>query len=245
VGKVVTIDSGRVAFAFKRAPGVFAEEVDYWLNKERMKFLGSQKNSSYTFGIKGKLRHKETAAGQAGWPENVVRNLSSYKEGKNTLSVKMVMGLLKSDSRLQTALDFLEKGGVVNSGKYMPVPNLEALKYYGVHNQFQAQEFFKTTFGKNQFQLVPGKNGNYHLLAWSGDVRAKYLVRYGRPDGVSAGNDRALLLFTLSKKAKIKKQFDFSKTWARRVPAVMNRGEAAIYRATRKVERLMEEGKII
>ena len=70
--KQTSYDAGRVLFAFKKMPSVFAEEMDYWLNKERIGFLGRKKKRDSTSGIKGKLYHKETAAGFEGWPNSIV-----------------------------------------------------------------------------------------------------------------------------------------------------------------------------
>jgi len=228
------MDNGRVKYAFQQMPHVFAEEIDHWLNRERMKFIGTKKKN-YTFGIKGKLYHTETEAGKEGWPANFVEQLASFKDNPKTLSARMTMGLLSNNKRLVSAMELFEKGGVINTGKFMPVPNLEALKYYGAYNQKQAYEFFKDSMGKRGFTLMRGANGNYYVTSTGSDVAEHRLEKHGPLSG------NRMLLFTLSKKAKIKKQFDFTKRWAKRIPAVMLRGEQAIFRATRKIERILKE----
>ena len=235
---MVKMDSGRVLFAFKKAPEVFGDEIDHWMNKERIGFIGKRSSPTSTAGIKGKLYHKETESGSPGWSPSFVEQLASVKENKGKLNAKMIMGLIGPNAHMHNVMEFFEQGGIINSGKFMPIPNLEALKYYGVHNQKQAADFYKTTFGNKNFQLVPGSDGDYYLLSGGAGITPDRLARHGAP---APGK---MLLYTLSKKAKVKKQFDFTKKWNKRVPSIMRRGDQAIFRATRRVEKAISTGDI-
>jgi len=240
----VTIDSGRVKYAFGRAPTVFADEIDHWLNRERLGFIGKRGRPDSTRGIKGGLYKKETASGQQ-WSPRFVEQLAGIKNNKGKINSSLVMGLIGKDAKLHSTMEFLEQGGIVNSGKFMPIPNLENLKYYGVHNQKQAAEFYKTTFDNPEFQLLPGKDGNYYLVSrGESSYREHTHGTYDPWETAYSGQNIRKLLFTLSRKAKIHKQYDFTKRWAKRLPSVMKRGEQAIYRATRKTEKLINEGKL-
>jgi hypothetical protein len=234
----VKLDNGRVTYAFKRAPEIFAEEIDHWLNKERVGFIGKRKSADDTRGIKGGLYHRPTESGKSGWSPNFVEQLAGIKNGKKSIAAALVMGLIGKDAKMHSTMEFLEQGGIVNSGKFMPIPNLEVLKYFGAHNQVQAHDFFKKTFDKKEFSLIKGKNGNYYVVANAG------LAGSGHSTVYSGSANNRLLLFTLSKKAKVHKQYDFTKRWVRRIPGVMHRGEQAIFRATRKTEKLINEGQL-
>jgi hypothetical protein len=235
---MVKLDNSRVLFAFKKAPAVFGDEIDHWMNKERIGFIGKRNSPTSTAGIKGKLYHKETESGKPGWPRNFVEQLASIKTGGKTLNAKMVMGLIGPNAKMHSVIKFFEHGGIINSGHYMPIPNLYALKYYGIYNQKQAADFYKTTFGNKNFELVPGNDGNYYLLSGGANIEAHRIEKHGAPD------PGKILLYTLSKKAKVKKQFNFSLKWAKRFPSIMRRGEQAIFRATRRVEKAISTGDI-
>ena len=232
-------DDSRVLYAFQKAPEVFAEEIDHWFNKERAGFLGKQRNRTSTAGIKGKLYHRQTESGEEGWPANYVQQFASYKQGLKTLNETLTMGLIGPNERLHKSLEFQEHGGVIAPGKYMVIPNIKALQYFGIYKQNQALEFFKDHI-KDMKMLTPkGGADIFYTMSTSGMSNEK---RFGKFKGNVPNQP---ILFTLRKRVRVHKQFDFSKTWERRYSAIMRRGEEAENRATRKVEKMIREGDIL
>jgi hypothetical protein len=231
-----TIDNGRVLYAFRKAPAIFADDIDHWFNKERLSFLGAKKNA--TSGIKGKLLHKEQWGRGDGWSPSIVGQFVSHKTYAGKLDASMTMGFAPG-SPMEDAMELLEKGGTSTSNKFMPIPVWDNLKESGMimnqsyhtNTQESASNIFKEMSAADSLFAVHGKNGNiYWLSKVFGNAREGF---------------KPLLLFVGKKTIKIKKQFDFHKAWTKRYPKVMRRGEMAIFRATRKVESLMNQGKII
>jgi len=228
--------SDRVLYAFRKAPDIFADAIDYWMNQERNRFLGRKLRSSDK-GIRGKLYHKEIGSGSMGWPKNYVSQFKSFKKNKGNIDLTMIMGLTQDDGRVTKALEFMAEGGTNAPGKYMIVPNLSALKYYGVYKQTQAEEFFKNK--KSEMQFVPSKdNDNTFFMVSKNPAGEAYIKKYGAPQSAQH------LLFTITKRTRVHKQFNFMGTWNRNLPRVMSRGQKMMDRATRKVENLIKTGEI-
>jgi hypothetical protein len=237
--QVEAYDDSRVRYAFDKAPEVFAREIDHWLNIERVGFLGkTAKDTESTRGIRGRLYHKQTKFGGVGWPRSMVGQLKSYKENKGSIAAQIVMGLTGSNEEKNKAMELFESGGLLSAGKYMRIPNIEALRYFGVYQQSQAEQFFKDHL--KGFQMVQSRRnpGNIVYLASMSSVDQRHREKFGAPTA------DMMPVFTLSKKAKIHKQFDFINTWRKRAEKALSRGEQAIYRATRKVEKMIREGAV-
>lgn len=220
-----TLDSGRVLYAFRKAPEVFAEEIDHWFNKERLSFLGARKAA--ISGIKGKLLHKERWGRSGGWSPSIVGQFISSKNHPGQLEASMSMGFAPG-SPLESAMELEEKGGRIQSDKFMPIPVWGNLQKIGITKaSFKA---FEEMSSGNELYSIPGKNGKIYWLS----------KIFG-----SGEKGQGLLLFIGSKAIKVKKQFNFHKAWDNRYPKIMRRGDMSIFRATRKVEKMMSEGILV
>ena len=232
----MTLDKGRVKYAFQRAPAIFADEIDYWFNKERLSFLGARKQA--TTGIKGKLLHKERWGRGGGWSPGIAGQFISQKSRYGQVDESLSMGL-SPRSKFEDALELLERGGNVKSDKFMPIPVWENLRKSGVminqdvhfNTKESARSAFKEMSEANSLFAIRGKSGT---LLWLSKIWGDWTSRSRRP----------LLLFVGKKSIRVRKQYDFTKTWLRRYPQTMRRGEMAIFRATRKVEGLIKQGKL-
>ena len=212
-------DDSRVLFAFRKAPEIFADSIDHWMNKERLTFLG---NGATGKGIRGKLLNKTLFADRIGrhgdgkWSPQIVGQFVSYKRNKNKLDLEMTMEFA-DHSPMKPAMEILETGGTVSSDKFMPIPMYRNLAAAGVTGKFY--ENFK------DMDLTPvKKNGS---LYW--------FYKYG---------GRMILAFVGKKRIRIHKQFDFHNTWNRRYSSVMQRGQKMMDKATQKVELMIENGDI-
>ena len=221
-------DDSRVLFAFRKAPEVFAEAIDYWLNKERVAFLGKDiKRTDSTKGIRGKLLHKPLAGGSflgrsRGWSPQIVGQFKSFKNEKNSLNVSLTMGFARGP--MEPAMELEEQGGAVESGKFMPIPMYTNLAMMGVQKRFY--KTFKEMSAQGKLTPIHPK-GDKDTLLW-----------FGNEGGVRS------LLFVGKKNLRIHKQFDFHNTWARRLTSVIQRGQKAADTATRKVEKMIASGEI-
>jgi hypothetical protein len=218
-------DADRVLFAFQKAPQVFAKQIDIWLRKERKSFLGTPIPKGTTMsgandgkGFRGKLLNKHHLGRPGTWSPQVAGQFKSYIENKGTLHETITMGIVQ-DNPMTRALELLQKGGSISSDKFMPIPIARNLAQVGVagnyHKAFQ--------------ERLPDMTG-----VRSGD---RFFWFYNK-------NGHKLLLFVGKKQINVKKQFEFTGAWAKRVPAVMRRGQIAMDRATRTTEKLISEGAI-
>ena len=185
----IDLDKGRVLYAFKKAPEVFADEIDHWFNKERLSFLGAKKNADS--GIKGKLLAKQRWGKGGGWSPSIVGQFISAKNHPGQLQASMSMGFAPG-SPLEDAMELLEKGGTVESDKYMPVTNWSGLKQLGVTKNPQKE--FQEMSAANSLFAIKGKGDR---ILWLSKVF-----------GNSQAGFKPLLLFIGMKKIKIKKQFE-------------------------------------
>jgi hypothetical protein len=221
--QVAAYDDSRVKYALEKAPEVFQNEIQHWLNKERVNFLGfkGHKAASDGGGIRGKLLNKPRFMRTGDWAPQVVGQFKSFTENKGSLNPRMTMEFSEG-SPLLKAMKFLEVGGSVTNSKFMPIPAYDILRQTGITGSFYKQ--FKTA--SEAGDLIPiHPRGMPNILYWISK-------KFGQ------------LQFIGHKNITIKKQFDFHNAWNKRSSKVVVRGEQAIYRATRKIEKMIREGKI-
>jgi hypothetical protein len=221
--QVKAYDDGRVKYALDQSPKVFAEELAHWQNKERVAFLGREvkKQESGGSSIRGFLMGKSRFGRPGAWSHSIVGQFVSYTQDKGTLHPRMTMEFARK-SPLIEAMEMEESGGGVTSGRFMPVPIFQNLAQIGVVRAF----YRKFQEMAHDEQLIPvHPSGRPDLLYWF----------YKR-------NGHNMPLFVGRKSSTIKKQFDFHRAWDRRASKAVARGEQAIYRATRRVERMIKEG---
>jgi hypothetical protein len=221
--QVAAYDDSRVKLALDKAPHIFINEINHWLNKERVNFLGFSvkggKAKSDGGGIRGKLLNKARYGRPGGWSPGVVGQFKSFIRDKNTLHPKMTMQYA-DNSPLKKAMEFQEHGGGITNSKFMPTPAYSLLRESGVVEGFY--KHFKASAAAGD--LVPIRpRDNPGLLYWF-SKKYKQLQFIGR------------------KRITVKKQFDFHATWAKRQSKAMARGEQAIYRAVRLVEKMIKAG---
>ena len=217
------IEDYRVRAALEAAPKIFADEIDHWYNKERRAFLGT-KSGSGSWGLKARLAKKPVFGHpeDGGWAPQVLGQFKSFKKNKDTLHPEMTMEFAP-ESPLEKAMEILEKGGTVDSQKFMPIPNWTNLKAAGYTGKF----YFAFKALAESGKLFPVKQGSDTLL-W-------FMMIGGRK----------LLMFTGKKHIRIHKQFTFRDAWERKYPAVMDRGLQAIDRAVRRTENTMAHGYMV
>jgi hypothetical protein len=226
--QVSAYDDGRVKYALDKAPQVFAEEVDHWLNKERLSFLGKpfKANDVGGAGIRGKLLGKPRFGRPGNWSKGIVGQFVSYKDDKGSLHPKITMEYARNSPMLP-AMQIEESGGTTQSSKFMPIPIFQSLAQMGITKNFHTN--FKSLAADDK--LVPIRaNGRPDLLYWIYKIKGHLAMNK--------------LMFIGRKHNTIKSQFDFHRAWGRREAQALSRGQQAVYRATRKVERMIKEGKI-
>jgi hypothetical protein len=102
----------------------------------------------------------------------------------------------------------------------MPIPMYRNLANIGIVNKFSEQF--------HNMDLTPIKpKGRGDTLYWFYNVGGYHT-----------------LAFVGKKSIRIHKQFDFHRTWERRYPSVIQRGQKAADTATRKVESMIATGDI-
>ncbi len=233
-----------VAAALAYAPEVYFAALREWLGKEREKIVGTKKS---TKGYKKVLAGKRRKRREGTWSTKMTGLFKGHIPRVNDIGqLTLKMGVLgKSKHQLRKALEMMQTGGTISSSKQMPVPiykNLAAVGYKGpwsrgsVHGRMTSKAF--AFFNRVQFadegrRLVAIKSGRRTLYF---DKKQKKSRGQGFPN-------KALLFMGLHG-IRVKRQFigryDLYTRFDRMVPASVKRGQTAVDKATRVVERKMK-----
>ncbi len=227
--------------ALNRAPQTFFWQLRTWMKDERANMLGGKdskgrKRKGYR-EILQRIRKKGDPSKRY-WKSQMTNLFrGSIPFAKNIDGLQLKMGLIsRSRHQLQLALEMLGQGGTIRSSKKMPVPMLTNIRkaHYGgaisggsIRTGLKSKAF-KFFMDKNR--LAPVESGNMTL--WYDKTERKK-----RGDGFRKRG----LLFVGTHSIRIRKiltgRRDFFARWNRIQNAAVKRGQTAVDKATRKVER--------
>jgi len=237
-----------VVRALNRAPEIYFGVLRDWLKNERANFLGGKDaKGKKRRGYRDILASKSLRKRSGSWSRRVTGLFKGYMPFvKKINDLKLTMGVLgKSKHQLQRALELLQTGGTVTSHRVMPIPiykNLERIGYTGAMSMGSVKTGMKSKALRN-LMITRGittikKDGRMYFFDRRG-IRS-----HGKAKGrgyQGAGFRKEDLLFIGVRSIRVKKQlsgrYDFYGRFNRMNPAMINRGQVAVDRATKKVER--------
>jgi hypothetical protein len=229
-----------VIAALNRAPGTFLFQLRRWLEDERANMLGGKDST-------GKIRK--------GYRE-ILSNIPAKKKGrkwskrvsnlfkgsipyvKNINDLKLSMGLLsRKRHQLQTALEFLGEGGTITSSRKMPVPFIRNIRSSG-YSAGMSMGSVKTGLKSKAFKFFMDNDRLTRIEDGGVTLWFDKNKRLKRGDGF---RENALLFIGL-RGVKVEKRLvgrrDFFARWDRISMASVNRGQTAVDKAVRQVDRL-------
>lgn len=234
------IGDKEVVRALNSMPNVFFGVFRTWLKNERAMFLGGKdaKGRVRRGGFRGLLRKKQLSRRPGHFWSSRMAGLfkGAIPFSKKIGGLRLIMGVLARPHQLVRALEFMQTGGTITSSKEMPIPmykNLAEKGYRGPWSKGSVNSGLKSkAFAKfiAQGRLVRIKRGG----------KALYFDKNKR--NVGGGFDRSDLLFIGVHSIKVKKvltgALDFYRRFDRSFPRMVARGNKAVDKAIKQVERL-------
>jgi len=232
-----------VAKALAYAPEVYFGALRTWLKKERVKIVGTKKS---TKGYKRVLANKRRRNRDGTWSTQVTGLFKGHIPHVNKIGdLSLKTGILgKSKHQLRRALEMMQAGGVITSSKQMPVPVYKNLAKIGYHGPWSRGSVYKGMTSKAFafYNRVKFADEGRQLVAIKNGGRTLYFDKNQRTK--TGRFPRSALLFMGLHKIRIKRQFigryDLYARFDRMVPASIKRGQTAVDKATRIVERKMK-----
>ena len=204
------------------APERFRRTLLKWLLQERDSFVGNKKKDGV---FRRKLMRRTSSRGWP-WEARVARVFRGEVENDRQINdMRLHMGAgLKGERPFVRGLRTIAYGGTITSPVFMPIP------IYG-HLKSKAAAY-------RQFRQM---NEADQLVA----IRTGGKVLWVDKEKIEQGADvHQAALFVGVKRIDIKPHFNFDQDWANRVPQVVNRGQKALDRATKRAERSGEYNAI-
>lgn len=228
--------------ALHAGPNIFFGHLRGWLIDERRKVLGPKSQSK---GYKKILSNKPHRRRGGKWDPRIVGLFKGYIPYAKTVdNLSLRMGVLgKTDHQLKRAMELLQTGGTVTSRKMMPVPiykNIAATKYVGGTHTGSSRTGLKSAVFESFLstkRLVPIRVGS-RIYFFDNLQRKK---RSGRGRGAKGEFLRKGLLFIGLHKIRVRRQlkgrYDLYARFDRMQGAIVKRGQSAVDKATKAVER--------
>lgn len=240
-----------VVRALNKTPRIFLAVLSEWMRNERAKMLGGKdakgrKKKGYRDILARKsLRYSRASGGRSTWSRRVTGLFKGYvPHAKNINDLRLKMGVIsRSKHQLVRALEMLQTGGGISSaGKQMIVPmykNLARINYTGPWSSGNV----KTGLKSKAFAKFVGMN---RLVAIKKHGRIYYFDRQAtegpkrgfKGSGFLKKNLLFMGLFGVRVKRQLKGRYDFYARFNRMQGPMVKRGQTAVDKATKKVERV-------
>lgn len=236
-GRIKGVESVINALTF--APEIYLNSLEGWLKNERANMLGGKdaKGKSRK-GYREILGNKKLRKRSGKWASQVTGLFSGHiPKVAKIEDLKLTMGVLgKSKHQLQKALEMLQTGGAISSRSQMPVPIYKNLKKIGYTGPWFVGSV-RTGLKSKAFRWVSRHHG---LVGIKKNGKVYYFDPKSRKEN-QKGFDRSGLLFIGLFGVRVKKQltgrYDFYARWDRIQTATLKRGQTAIDKATKMVEK--------
>ena len=220
-------------------PRDFIRNLGAWLYNEKGRFLGGKgyKGKKYKSGYKISLAKKRLKRREGRWSKQVAGLFSGkISTAKRINDLNLTMGVLGRKHQLKRAMELLSTGGTITSSSEMPIPmyrNLAALNYRGPFSKGNVNSGLKSkAFAKfiNEGRLTAlKKDGQTYYFNKNAEKNNR--GRFSRSDLLFIGVHGITVRKTLTAR------FDFDAQFNKKKSMMIVRGQKAIDRATKQVER--------
>ena len=239
-----------VVRALNRSPQIFFLTLKDWLKNERANMLGGKdskgkRRKGYRDILARKtLKYSRASKGRSTWSRTVTGLFSGHIPFANDIrNLGLRMGVLsRTKHQLVRALELLQTGGGISAAKQMIVPmykNLMRIGYTGPWSGGSVTSgLTNKAFGKfidmNRLVVIKKGGRTYYF-----DKQATEGPKRGfKSSGFARRNLLFMGLFGVRVKRQLKGQYDFYGRFNRMQSPMVRRGQTAVDRATRKVERV-------
>jgi hypothetical protein len=199
-----------------------------WMRDERAGMVGGPDSKHRVRrGYRDILASRRRRHRGGTWSRSVAHQFKGYIAGRSALQgLRLTMGAgLRHPHKITRALELLETGGTIRSGKYMPIPIYRNLAKIGKSTRGGAGSLFVRMGIFNRFAVL--KRGNEML----------YFDRYQRRRRGRGRYPRSALLFIGRKEITVPRmltgRYDFYQRWERRLNPALHRGQGVLDRSVR------------
>jgi len=204
----------RIERVLEKAPQTVNRSRFSWLLSERDKFIGNRQEDGVW---RKKLQRKRKKRTGSVWDKRISRIFKGWV-GKRAPEQTMYLtqGIInKRKSKFVEGIKLLGSGGTITStGGRMIVPI-----YQNLTNKKETHK---------QFREMRNNGGLFSFRVNNGYL---YFKKHGNDIDFTAP------LFMAVKSIRVKKQFDFQRTWDRRLPKAMQRGDKRLIKAVERMEK--------
>lgn len=232
---VETKGESNISYLLRVAPETFRRQVELWLWREKVAFVGSsKKDGKFTKELANKPRKYRSG----NWSKYIARSFTGVIDNARNLdAMRLRMGLVKGDRKKNVSyLEALGYGANITpkNSEWLMVPNYKNLMSTGLYGKYGAK-------GKNSFSKLLNNLYGAHITPVL--YHGKLLMFGDFPDkggSHAIRHQRALdrkLLFTGVKKTSVPRQFNFEASWSKRLPSIEKHGKTMVARTIRSLER--------
>lgn len=232
----------KVAAMMQVLPDEFFYSMQRWIRDERAWFLGGKTSKgTKKKGFRNILANRKRKGRPGKWTRRIIYLFKGWQKkvsNKDINKLLMTMGILgTSHHQLHKALFHHQSGGIITSNKYMPVPIYKNLRkwlgYTGPWSKGDVHDGLKS----QAFDYISTNKGLVGLR--SGDKILFFHPKAKRKRG--EGYLKSGLLFIGTKSIKTNKMFfgryDFFDKFDRAIPRIIARGQIAVNKTVRKIEK--------
>jgi hypothetical protein len=236
--EIVILGQNRVQILFAMAPKIFSRTMTHWMWRERKLFLGNKK---YDGSFRRSLNRKQRKYGDGEWSSAIGKAFTGeINHPENLNGMQLRMGISDRWQRKIPYAEFLGTGGTITpkNKKWLMIPNYKNLRSIGLFGRVGGTGMGTT---KNNWSRVINmlyNSSRINPIAYHGK-----LLYFGNTHGEKGTHQKRhlahlhdKLLFTGVKRTKVKKQFDFIRSFERRIPGATKRAETMINRTVKKID---------
>lgn len=224
---ITVLGERRIQRLFEMAPKVFTEAMAHWLWRERRMFVGNKERQGSFQRQLGRKTRKD--AGRK-WRVGIGNAFKGWIDNpKRLYGMTLTMGVNDVWLKRMPYVELLNTGGTITPKRanWLIIPKYDNLrtvseyKKYGGHGKMTFNKLFRQLYDNSDlyYMFFHGK------MLYFGDFES---------GGKSHLNNK--LLFVGVKSAKIKRQFNFERSFTRRKSGMIRRAEKMASRTVRNID---------
>lgn len=237
--KAKSFNDKEVADSLLKDKKVFFGKLREWMKNERANMLGGKDaKRKIRKGYRNILQNKKLRKRGDKWSARITNLFKGHIPfAKNIKDLKLTMGILgTSKHQLQRALEMLQTGGTIPSRSQMPIPvykNLARIGFTGPWSMGSVKSGLKS----KAFRIIARRHGLVGIKKGGKVFYFDPRSRKANQRGFERSGLMFLGLFGVRVKRQLKGRFDFYARWDRIYPKAIKRGQTAIDRAVKAINR--------
>jgi len=241
-GKI--IGDKQVIKAINFMPETFIGFLSIWMQNEGGRFIGTRgaKGKNFTKGYRNAIKKRRLKRRPGYWASQIAGLFRwDLPFAKRVNDLTLTMGVMrKGRHQLKEALEFLSQGGTITSSSEMPIPmykNLKTSGYRGGISEGSVKTGLKSKAFRKHIEtgkLVGLKKGG-NTYYFNKDAQRNNRGKFSRSDLLFIG------VHSITVRKMLTGRLDFKAQFNKKKGKMVERGQRAVDRATKKVEKQMSK----